>query len=297
MTGTGPAPESRTTVVVATRDRRDQLLVALGHLTTLPEAPLVMVVDNGSSDATPEAVRAAFPAVTVIALDRNEGSAARNIGATTATTPFVAFADDDSWWSPGSLARAAELMDAHPDVGLLAARVLIGSEQRLDPTSVAMAEGQLDDDRLELPGRPVLGFLACAAVVRRGAFLDAGGFSRLLFFLGEEALLAWDLAARGWALRYVDELVAHHHPVPSGRDPRERRILQQRNALLATWLRRPAGPALRVTARATGRALVDPTTARGLARALRQAPTVRRERRVVPPEVEGAVRRLEAPTA
>lgn len=107
--------------------------------------------------------------------------------------------------------------------------------------------------------------------------------------------MAWDLASRGWALRYVEGLVVHHHPVPNGRDLRHRSILQQRNALLSTWLRRPAGPALRATARAAGRAMVDPLAARALAGALRRAPTVRRGRRVVSPEVEEGLRRLNAP--
>lgn len=41
-----------------------------------------------------------------------------------------------------------------------------------------------------LPGRPVLGFLACGAVVRKTAYLEVGGFSDFLFFIGEEGLLA-----------------------------------------------------------------------------------------------------------
>ena len=43
----------------------------------------------------------------------------------------------------------------------------------------------------------VLGFLACTCVIRRAAFLGVGGFSELLFFIGEERLLAYDLAAAG----------------------------------------------------------------------------------------------------
>ncbi|HEV8219223.1 MAG TPA: glycosyltransferase family 2 protein, partial [Streptosporangiaceae bacterium] len=58
----------------------------------------------------------------------------------------------------------------------------------------------------------VLGFLACACVVRKEAFLRAGGFSQLLFFIGEERLLSYDLAAAGWARRYLPDVVAVHEP-------------------------------------------------------------------------------------
>ena len=45
----------------------------------------------------------------------------------------------------------------------------------------------------DLPGRSVLGFLACGAVVRRSAFVQAGGFDPVVHFGGEEERLALDL--------------------------------------------------------------------------------------------------------
>ena len=94
------------TVVVASRDRRADLLASLPR----HEAPVILV-DNGSTDATVAAVRSAFPAVRILPLARNVGALARTIGARAATTPYVAFADDDSWWAPGALARAVELLE------------------------------------------------------------------------------------------------------------------------------------------------------------------------------------------
>src|SRR5690242_11404725 len=184
----------RLTVVIITRDRRSSLLRTLGRLAELPERPAVLVIDNGSADGTVAAVRAAHPAVRVIPLERNLGAVARNIGVRLAGTPYVAFSDDDSWWEPGALARAAEVFDAHPRLGLIAARTLVGPDRVPDPVNAAMAGSPLPAEP-GLPGPSVLGFLACAAVVRRQAFLDAGGFNSLLFFIGEERLLAYDLAA------------------------------------------------------------------------------------------------------
>ena len=46
-------------------------------------------------------------AALVVEAGRNLGAAARTLGARAATTPFVAFSDDDSCWAPGSLASAA----------------------------------------------------------------------------------------------------------------------------------------------------------------------------------------------
>src|SRR5687768_16588329 len=98
--------DGKVAVVVATRDRRDNLAATLERLLALPECPAVVVVDNGSSDGTPAMVRARYPAVRLIALDHNLGSAARTVAARGLDEPYVAFADDDSWWAPGALPAA-----------------------------------------------------------------------------------------------------------------------------------------------------------------------------------------------
>jgi hypothetical protein len=82
----------------------------------------------------------------------------------------------------------------------------------------------------DLPGPSILGFLACAVVVRRSAFLAVGGFDDVVFFGGEERV-APDLAAAGWGLAYVPDLVVHHHP-SSDRDVRARVAREVRNRVL-----------------------------------------------------------------
>ncbi|MEV0902486.1 glycosyltransferase [Actinoplanes sp. NPDC049802] len=266
----------RVTVVVATRNRRDRLFE------TLPEhrAPVILV-DNASTDGGPDAINDAFPAVEVVRLGENRGAAARNEGVRRAKTPYVAFADDDSYWTGGSLARAAAVFDAHPRLGLLTATVLIGPEARLDPVSEAQAAAPIGTPP-GAPGPSVLGFLSCAVVVRREAFLRVGGFEPRLFVYGEEELLAMDLAAAGWWLCYEPSLVVRHFPLPAGRDVSARRRIEARNRLLTAVLRRP--PA--VVARTALSTLRESPPA--VWEVVRSLPWVLRHRRRLPPEVEAA---------
>jgi GT2 family glycosyltransferase len=287
----GPHPDFRLAVVIATRNRRPSLMAVLDRLRVLPERPRVVVVDNASSDGTSEAVATVHPWVELLTLPANLGAAARNVGARHVDAPFVAFCDDDSWWEPGSLRRAANLLEAHPRLALIAARVLVGSDGRLDPACRAMASSPLPEVS-GMPGPSVLGFLACGAVVRRSAFLEAGGFHDRFGVGGEEELLAIDLTAAGWELAYVADLVAYHHPAPQ-RDPSARRRLQVRNALWCAWLRRPALSALRQTWRLARGSLDDPDVRAGLWAALEGIRHVLRERRPVPLHVERAIRLLE----
>jgi GT2 family glycosyltransferase len=271
------------TVVVASRNRRGDLLA------TLPrhEAPVILV-DNGSTDGTVAAVRAAHPQVSVLPLDRNEGAAGRTRGAAQAGTEFVAFADDDSWWAPGDLARAVDTMRAHPRLALLNARILVGPEQRLDPVCREMAGSSLGTAP-DLPGPSLLGFVACAAVVRTEAFAAVGGFDPVVRFPGEEERVALDLAAAGWGLAYVDSLTVHHHPSPQRHAPGRRKAAIWRSKLLTGLMRLPARdlPPLLLDAMRSG-----PRGAEGLLRALPDVPAALRRRRPIPAAIRTDLRRL-----
>ncbi|HLH57861.1 MAG TPA: glycosyltransferase [Streptosporangiaceae bacterium] len=279
------------TVVIATRNRRRELCRTLARLAELPERPPVVVVDNDSGDGTAAMVHARFPAVTMVELPRNLGAAARNQGVRQARTPYVALSDDDSWWAPGALGRAAGLLAAHPRLGVIAARMLVEPGGEPDPINGVLAASPLPRDGL--PGPRVLGFLACGAVVRRSAFLGVGGFASLLFIGGEEELLAYDLAASGWAAVYVPEVVAHHQP-SAIRDTGQRRMFEARNHALIAWLRRPPGTALRLTAGLARRARREPAAVHALAGLLRCAPRAVIGRRRLPADVEAGIRLLEA---
>jgi GT2 family glycosyltransferase len=286
-----PGADARVGVAIATRERCAELAGTLSRLCALPERPPVVVADNGSGDGTPAAIRAAFPAVEVLELGCNRGAAARNAAAERLATPYVAFSDDDSWWRPGALRRAADVLDADPRLALIAARILVGPDERLDPVCRLMERSPLSAHRGAV-GRPVLGFVACGAVVRREAFLSVGGFEGRFGIGGEESPLALELAAAGWELAYVPDVVAHHHPAGGGVRP-GRRATMLRNEIWATWLRRPAGAAARRTVGLVARSGPRRHTAAGVAQAVRGGGWVARERRVVPAGVERALRALE----
>jgi GT2 family glycosyltransferase len=102
-------------------------------LAALPEQPPIIVVDNASSDGTAAAIHKRFPDVEMVQTAANLGAAARNWGVARAKTDYVALCDDDTWWESGCLAHAVDLLDAHPKVAVLTARLLNGPEEIEDP--------------------------------------------------------------------------------------------------------------------------------------------------------------------
>ncbi|MBR8040106.1 glycosyltransferase family 2 protein [Burkholderia cenocepacia] len=285
-----PPGEPRVTAIVLTCRRAAELARTLEHLSVLPDRPAIVVVDNAADADTATLIHDRFPHVALVHAPGNLGAAGRNLGVAVARTRHVAFCDDDTWWAPGSIAAAANLLDAYPHVAAVTARVLVGPDEREDPTCRLMADSPLDAP-VALPGRPILGLLAGATAFRRDAFVRAGGYHPHYFLGGEEALLALDLYRAGHWLVYAPRLTVHHYPSMQ-RDRPTRARTAARNAVWTAWLRWPATAAWRHTLRMLPllrreRAIVR--TFAGLAWTLR-------ERRTIPPHVERMRRRLERDT-
>lgn len=283
--------DERVSVVIITHNRCSELDRTLAALASLPERPSVVVVDNGSTDQTVAMVRARHPSTTLLTPGVNLGAVGRNLGVRAVRTPYVAFCDDDTWYEPEALRRAADLLDAHPTLAVVTASIIVEPYGRLDAICEEMAASPLPAPQ-GIPGHPLLSFLAGVSIVRRTAFLDAGGFSERLWLGGEEELLASDLARAGWHMTYVPEIVAHHQ-ASRQRDAHLRRRHGIRNTLWFTWLRRPLGSAVRRTGGLLRRLPLDRVSAYGVLEAVGGVVWVLRERNVVPPHIEEGYRLLE----
>ncbi|HEX5535451.1 MAG TPA: glycosyltransferase [Actinomycetales bacterium] len=295
-TPTEAARLPRTSLIVITQNRVGQLLGNLERLRRCSPGVPVVVVDNGSTDGTSDLVRRNRPDVEVVRLPHNRGAAGRTVGARMATTPYVAFADDDSWWAEGALDAATALLDAHPRLGLLAARLVVEPGGALDPVCRLMHDSPLDE--VTGVGPRVLGFMACAAVVRREVYLDVGGFHPRFGVGGEEQLLAIDIERAGWDCAYAGAVVAHHLPGHGAPRPRRQQIIV-RNALWTAWLRLSARNGLREVGIQLRDAVGCDASTRaarlaGVGEALLGMPWVARERTRVPAAMEEQLALLRA---
>src|SRR3989338_5449563 len=78
----------------------------------------IIVVNDGSTDETEQALRPYRAALTYIAQPNRGVPAARNSGIQVATGDVLAFLDADDTWSADKLARQVEFLRRHPDVAL-----------------------------------------------------------------------------------------------------------------------------------------------------------------------------------
>jgi glycosyltransferase involved in cell wall biosynthesis len=75
----------------------------------------ILVIDDGSEDATPEVIEPFRSRVKCITHPRNRGvSASRNTGIRASQSPVIAFLDSDDYWLPDKLAAQISFFSEHP---------------------------------------------------------------------------------------------------------------------------------------------------------------------------------------
>src|SRR5690606_20489626 len=135
------------------------------------------------------------------------GPAVKNIAVAYVHTPYVAFCADDTEWEAGALRRAADLLDAYPEIGVVTGTLCGPDADHVHPRCMEMSASPLDQGSLPCP--QVLSFLADACIFRTRAFYEAGGFWPRLTSGGEERLLALDMAQLGWRMVYAESVRLH----------------------------------------------------------------------------------------
>lgn len=214
-------------VIIPVRNRPDQLRRCLAGIlaNTLPrERYEILVVDNGSTDATP-AVAAEFPGVRVASEPVPNRCRARNRGAAEAHAPWLLFIDSDCIPDPDWLARyetAIHDLSANSDRGknedpgkiaLLAGTIRPAPPQSPVEDFIAR-RGWIDQEKFLTPGRRFSPPFAATAnlAVRADVYRDLGGLDPALAVAGEDADFCWRAARAGWTIRFVPEAaVTHFH--------------------------------------------------------------------------------------
>jgi len=170
---------------------------------TLPDVE-VIVVDDGSTDDTPEVMRR-YRGDTRVRYHRGDNrgpAAARNTGIRLARAPLVAFLDADDLWLPAKLERQVRLFAVNPALAVVYSRRLLQDQagRHLAYEQPALYRGDV------LQQLFLTNFICLSsAVVRRDALARSGLFDERIKRASSEDYDLWLRLARDHPFDYVDE--------------------------------------------------------------------------------------------
>jgi GT2 family glycosyltransferase len=227
-------------IVIVTWNRREDVLVTLQSVEEQRYKPVeVIVVDNASTDGTTEAIRQAYPHVSIIPLEKNRGaSGGRNPGIQAARGEIVFILDSDASLDAHTLESVVEKFQARPELGVIACKVVNAQTKTFDHVAGwIFSENKKGDQDSEFLS---YSFSECGCAFRKQVFERAGLFSESLFFGAEGEELSLSIWDAGYPILYYPRAIVYHRVSPQQRvDSRERHYYKLRNALHIYLMRYP----------------------------------------------------------
>ncbi|MCH5214896.1 MAG: glycosyltransferase family 2 protein [Muribaculaceae bacterium] len=212
----------------------------------------VIVADNGSTDGSTDWLRAAYPQVELISFEENLGFAGGYDKAIRMVeAEYVVLLNSDVEVTPGWWQTLLEVIESHPEAGAVQPKILSAREKSefehagaagglIDRMGYPYCRGrrggktERDRGQYDSPQPVEIAWASGAAMmVRRRAFLDAGGLDPDFFAHMEEIDLCWRMRLNGYRIYAVTGSVVYHYgggALPYG-NPRKT-YLNFRNNLL-----------------------------------------------------------------
>ena len=167
----------------------------------------IIFVDNGSSDDSCRVVKARYPSLRFVELEKNIGCpAGRNVGADIATGELLLFLENDGAWNnPNLIAESVKLFCENPSLAVVYTRVVGYVSGKVDPTLDGYPPGD-ETSGLYLSSS----FRGGASIIRQSIFEAVGGFPSDFFRQGEERFVSLLVYQRGYKVAYWPEFFMRH---------------------------------------------------------------------------------------
>lgn len=172
----------------------------------------IIVVDNNSNDGSVEFVKAHYPHIQVITLNKNYGFAApNNIASKVAIGKYLVFLNNDTIVTPNWLSELLNAMKKDKTI-------VIGQSLLIQPNGKVDSSGDFIDDigraysnhNVPKEIQNILSARAACMMVRKDAFLDLEGFDESYFASFEDVELGWKAWLWGYKVVIVPSSVVYH---------------------------------------------------------------------------------------
>jgi GT2 family glycosyltransferase len=245
-------------IIVSWNARRylEECLASI-HESSAPSVPEVIVVDNASTDGSPDMVEQRFPNVKLVRCPENLGFAkANNIGIKQSQGRYIALINSDVKLLGRCLDTLAAFLDQNPRIGLTSPRILnpdltLQSSCRRFPNpwnNLCSATGlaRFGSRHKLFSGehmlyfrhdqvRPVDVLVGCFWMMRREAVEKVGLLDEEFFIFAEDVDWCRRCWNAGWEIVFCPDAQAIHHRGGSSVNDPVRFAVEQHRALLRYW--------------------------------------------------------------
>jgi GT2 family glycosyltransferase len=215
----------RASIVIATKDRKDELRRAITSAIRQIEPVEILVLDDGSTDGTSEMVKSEFPQVRLERTRVQLGYVAqRNRAALLCSGEIIFSIDDDAEFSTSRVVEQTLDMFSHPRVAVIAIPYVEPHKSKQEFQKAPDVEGIWVTES----------FRGTSHAMRRDVFLKIGGYREEIIHQGEEMDFCIRLLNNGFVVRLGFGDVIIHHEFAK-RDWRRIDFYGHRNNILFAW--------------------------------------------------------------
>lgn len=182
----------------------------------------VIIVDDGSTDNTPEIAKSFGGRVRYVRQENNGPSAARNLGIQEARGDWIAFLDGDDAWLPWHLSEALKVMVNYPDAALFYGKAVGINENVCRPDGTEQVKVRNVTLRDFVKCNPVV---TSTVVVRKKILISTGGFDKT--FRGPEDYDLWMRIVNRYEALYIDIPMARYRSMSGSLSMDDRTFLPQ----------------------------------------------------------------------
>lgn len=204
------------TVIIVTHNHRSYIEECLKSIT--PQKSLeIIVIDNQSTDKTPEFVEKYFPDVILIRNLKNSGyGAANNMGANMSSNEYLIILNPDTKIDPDSIDHLLKPLAENQDIITIPKALVYNGEMintcgnKQHFTGMAFTRGAKEKPEDRNSPRYVNGLSGVCFAISKENYIKLGGFDENIFLYMEDSELSWRINATGLKIFYVPEAVIYH---------------------------------------------------------------------------------------
>lgn len=210
------------TVNILSWNRKDNLRTTLQELRkiTYPNIEII-VVDNASTDGTPEMVEKEFPYVKLIRMPENIGITGWNIGFKEASGKYIVVLDDDSYPKSDAIELMVERFERFDkEVGIIAFQIR-----------------NVENTKCSTSGWPdqMITFWGCGAGIKKDLVNEIGGYDPKFFLYMNEKEFSIRALKNGFKTIYCKDIIAYHKSSKVNRTSLRSFFYANRNNIFTFW--------------------------------------------------------------